>query len=842
MGFKRTSEGRVFFQSGGEQDNNSHKAGRSHGMEPAVPQGAAFNPPPISQPNQMQIQILGLLKSLNERLRATQADRDYLRSELETYKGLVHDLKRRSDTLENKVAAKGGASDSVKAEKLAAETMKELAETRKTLAELEERAEKTESDLKRQVAQIRQNENTIRQKQAELEQLQQAHQAEISRRIEDRSRELSVTNGKQWEQLMARIEKREEAISLRIANAEDRAKTVGEKAEEALTNASKLDRKVEKALQDRVRLIRKLERIEETVIQTHDALNARAMVLLTDQNTATQSPFPYKTALGDELAVRGYAPGDELDEETVSPAVEKAQPAAAGTPIWWRKPMRLNAPAMTGIVVVALLAGWVISQAQRPQIEDYELTALPPPERIVEPVDQAEAFLEPEAGTDSMIELSEPLPEAVETASADIDPGFEETMNNFIENGVSNLPEDVAAKDDLGTQELTEQDKIVALLEDNPDAVAARLNEIEPQAAPSAVEKVAEAPVEASVAPPVPAVQTEPAPAQVQSLSVSEITKRVKPDDSLPSVVKEIEAKAFEGSPEAQHDLAAIYTAGHGGVKQDYKRAATWFEIAAEGGIANAAYNLGVLYHQGIGVKQDLKTALSWYQKAADQGHPEAQYNLGIAHIEGVGMPYDAAKAARYFENAAREGVMEAAYNLGLIYENGLLGEARPDEALMWYKTAADEGSPEAKAALEHLAKSLDIRLEDVNKLVDGMKTLKSEDAKAPISLAPSSKEAPRAEKKASVQEESFDPVPLDPGPSPERTLVASVQEQLMSFGLYPGPADGLNGPITEDAVRSYQTAYGLDANGQVSDALLKHMMTQSVKAMTEGLAGAGNP
>src|SRR5690606_13751806 len=108
-----------------------------------------------------------------------------------------------------------------------------------------------------------------------------------------------------------------------------------------------------------------------------------------------------------------------------------------------------------------------------------------------------------------------------------------------------------------------------------------------------------------------------------------------------------------------------------------------------------------------------------WYEGAAALGHPEAQYNLGIAYIEGVGVPYDAAKAAGHFEQAAGQGVMEAAYNLGLIYENGLLGEAKPDEALMWYKTAADKGSPEAKAALEQLAKNLNISIDQVNGIAE---------------------------------------------------------------------------------------------------------------------------
>jgi len=108
------------------------------------------------------------------------------------------------------------------------------------------------------------------------------------------------------------------------------------------------------------------------------------------------------------------------------------------------------------------------------------------------------------------------------------------------------------------------------------------------------------------------------------------------------------------------------------------------------------------------------------------------------------------------------------------------------------------------------------------------MKTLKSSDT------AP----APVPEQRSSVDDA---PVPLDPGPSAERTLIAGVQQQLMNFGLYPGPADGLSGPITEDAIRSYQTAYGLPADGQPTDILLSHMMSQSMKAMTEGLVGAGN-
>ena len=41
------------------------------------------------------------------------------------------------------------------------------------------------------------------------------------------------------------------------------------------------------------------------------------------------------------------------------------------------------------------------------------------------------------------------------------------------------------------------------------------------------------------------------------------------------------------------------------GVVQDYAEAEKWFRLAAAQGIANAQYNLGVLYHYGQGVVQD---------------------------------------------------------------------------------------------------------------------------------------------------------------------------------------------------------------------------------------------
>lgn len=59
-------------------------------------------------------------------------------------------------------------------------------------------------------------------------------------------------------------------------------------------------------------------------------------------------------------------------------------------------------------------------------------------------------------------------------------------------------------------------------------------------------------------------------------------------------------------------------------VEQDYAKAKTWFEKAAEQDDVNSQYMLGKMYYYGEGVKQDYPKAKTWFEKAAKQGNPEA--------------------------------------------------------------------------------------------------------------------------------------------------------------------------------------------------------------------------
>ena len=80
-----------------------------------------------------------------------------------------------------------------------------------------------------------------------------------------------------------------------------------------------------------------------------------------------------------------------------------------------------------------------------------------------------------------------------------------------------------------------------------------------------------------------------------------------------------------------------MYAKGHG-VPMDYKQAAAWYLKAAEQGMLDAQYNLGVMYSNGQGVPQDYKQAAAWYLAASEQGAVDAQHNLGVLYEKGLGV------------------------------------------------------------------------------------------------------------------------------------------------------------------------------------------------------------
>lgn len=622
----------------------------------------------------------------------------------------------------------------------------------------------------------------------------------------------------------------------------NRAESIATRMEEAFEMQERLARRLEQAAQDKARMLRKIEAIEQSVERTNEAIRTGALVPAGQQ----------------------------------SRSIFVAEPSNQNA-FWWQRAVRVNTTALVGVLALTILAGYGVSQWDRWRVQF--MPTLTMTQNDVEHV----ADLNAEDGA--------PVLNATTETDIQSDPfiaGLDATLNTDENDLAAFGPADPSLVTDVASEAAgaLRVEDLSDMMDVNPDSVATALNAIEPGeagvvpdleqdvAAIAAQTKIDQmdadaAPIERAedvmIVDPVPPQTVQDKGdatavadrADIESFlrakreGLAPLTERITPDSSLPAVIKNVEDKAFAGIPEAQHDLAAIYTAGHAGVKVDYKRAALWFEEAAAQGIANARYNLGVLYHQGLGVNKDVATAIRWYRAAAQLGHPEAQYNLGIAHIEGIGTAYDPRLAASFFEQAANAGITEAAYNLGLIYENGLLGAVDTKSAIYWYKNAADRGSPEGQVALDQLSAALNMSKKQVASLYEEMSRdrdpagavqdaapaavtpQKRSEAVKPVTnivkTAATERTRPRAEDIAPAipRLSAADAASLagEGVVKSDQSLTAQVQEQLMRRGLYPGPADGIGGPLTTDAIRTYQRDNGLAVDGAVNADILAHML-----------------
>ena len=84
----------------------------------------------------------------------------------------------------------------------------------------------------------------------------------------------------------------------------------------------------------------------------------------------------------------------------------------------------------------------------------------------------------------------------------------------------------------------------------------------------------------------------------------------------------------------------------------DFNQMQRW----ANQGIAEAQFNLGLIYDNGEGVQQDYSKAAQWYEKAANQGMPDAQFNLGLMYYNGKGVRQNTATAKEWFGKACDNG------------------------------------------------------------------------------------------------------------------------------------------------------------------------------------------
>ena len=103
----------------------------------------------------------------------------------------------------------------------------------------------------------------------------------------------------------------------------------------------------------------------------------------------------------------------------------------------------------------------------------------------------------------------------------------------------------------------------------------------------------------------------------------------------------------------------------------------------------------------------DEAKAVEWYRKAAEQGLAEAQYNLGVMYLNGTGVAKDEAKAVEWYRKAAEQGLAMAQYNLGVMYLNGMGVAGDPITGYAWLSIAAKAGCVPASDALSKLRRAM---------------------------------------------------------------------------------------------------------------------------------------
>ena len=139
----------------------------------------------------------------------------------------------------------------------------------------------------------------------------------------------------------------------------------------------------------------------------------------------------------------------------------------------------------------------------------------------------------------------------------------------------------------------------------------------------------------------------------------------------------------------------------------DDKEAVKFHRLYAEQGDAEAQFNLGQMYREGLEVAQNYKEAVKWYRLSAEQGNADAQYNLGMSYAKGHGVLQDFKESVKWYQLAAEQGLAEAQYIMGLMYDKG---KGVPQDyvlAHMWWNIAGSNGDKNAVTSKNTVEKDM---------------------------------------------------------------------------------------------------------------------------------------
>lgn len=138
--------------------------------------------------------------------------------------------------------------------------------------------------------------------------------------------------------------------------------------------------------------------------------------------------------------------------------------------------------------------------------------------------------------------------------------------------------------------------------------------------------------------------------------------------------------------------LGAFYLTGVG-VERNEGKAIGLLKQAADAGVAEAQYNLGVAYREGKGTPKDDAQAFYWFEKASRNGYVKAYHKYAFKDINGVEIDKNELFRKLKANNEAESDDSEALLYLALKFETGVDNPFQdPPKAAFWFKKRAEKG------------------------------------------------------------------------------------------------------------------------------------------------------
>ena len=143
-----------------------------------------------------------------------------------------------------------------------------------------------------------------------------------------------------------------------------------------------------------------------------------------------------------------------------------------------------------------------------------------------------------------------------------------------------------------------------------------------------------------------------------------------------------------------------------------YDSARRIWEALDQRNFGEAAFNLGILYEDGLGVARDMERALGYYRRGAMLGSPKAMFRVGVMHWLGApGVAIERDEGRRYLSMAAAAGDSEAQRYLAaegtgadandpLLRADRALASGRAEESVAILKAGAESGHVRAQTRL----------------------------------------------------------------------------------------------------------------------------------------------